>query len=175
MFNKVTIRQQHRQRCSTLSKKTMMTTTTTAKRLSMLVAFMLILNASSWAATLAESEINDLNSIETKNETTVDSTATVKQTQPETRQYPYNGFMMPSALPVPSVPSSLLPGCPLCDSSVYSYCSHKLIHDSCCCDFPGTSVYQKPPQCAYNDCSLLYAKSCYEHSLIKNCCCNNPY
>ncbi|XP_037821465.1 uncharacterized protein LOC119610366 [Lucilia sericata] len=83
--------------------------------------------------------------------------------------------MMPAAPPVPSVPSSLLPGCPLCDSSVYSYCSHKLIHDSCCCDFPGTSVYQKPPQCSYYDCSLLYAKSCYEHSLIKNCCCNNPY
>lgn len=27
-------------------------------------------------------------------------------------------------------------GCPLCDSSVYSYCSHKLLHDSCCCGDP---------------------------------------
>lgn len=28
-------------------------------------------------------------------------------------------------------------GCPLCDSSVYSYCSHKMVHDACCCDFSG--------------------------------------
>ncbi|XP_062141054.1 uncharacterized protein LOC133849163 [Drosophila sulfurigaster albostrigata] len=65
-------------------------------------------------------------------------------------------------------------GCPLCDSSVYSYCSHKMIHDACCCDF-SASPQLRPPQCAYYDCSLLYAKSCYEHALIKNCCCNNPY
>nr|XP_016995134.2 uncharacterized protein LOC108056033 isoform X2 [Drosophila takahashii] len=64
------------------------------------------------------------------------------------------------------------PGCPLCDSSVYSYCSHKMVHDACCCDFP---AQLRPPQCLYYDCSLLYAKSCYEHALIKNCCCNNPY
>lgn len=25
-------------------------------------------------------------------------------------------------------------GCPLCDSSVYSYCSQKLAHDACCCN-----------------------------------------
>ncbi|EDW00299.1 GH11933 [Drosophila grimshawi] len=63
--------------------------------------------------------------------------------------------------------------CPLCDSSVYTYCSHKMVHDACCCDFP---VHQpRPSQCVYFDCSLLYAKSCYEHALIKNCCCNNPY
>lgn len=106
-------------------------------------------------------------------------------------------------------------GCPLCDASVYSYCSQKMLHDDCCCDFPGkeyiltynsrisffqlnctinkekfihwkTLIYiftslsfpvpqLRPPQCFYTDCSLLYAKSCYEHSLIKNCCCNNPY
>lgn len=24
-------------------------------------------------------------------------------------------------------------GCPLCDRSVYSYCSENLIHDACCC------------------------------------------
>ncbi|XP_011213629.2 uncharacterized protein LOC105233289 [Bactrocera dorsalis] len=64
-------------------------------------------------------------------------------------------------------------GCPLCDASVYSYCSQKMLHDDCCCDFP--VVQLRPPQCFYTDCSLLYAKSCYEHSLIKNCCCNNPY
>ena len=23
--------------------------------------------------------------------------------------------------------------CPLCDSSVFSYCSDKLLHDACCC------------------------------------------
>uniref|UniRef100_A0A1B0ASZ8 Uncharacterized protein n=1 Tax=Glossina palpalis gambiensis TaxID=67801 RepID=A0A1B0ASZ8_9MUSC len=34
--------------------------------------------------------------------------------------------------------SSLLGVCPLCDSSVFGYCSHKLIHDTCCCTFPGT-------------------------------------
>ncbi|KAH8420404.1 hypothetical protein KR009_009904, partial [Drosophila setifemur] len=66
-------------------------------------------------------------------------------------------------------------GCPLCDSSVYSYCSHKMVHDACCCDFPASAPQLRPPQCSYYDCSLLYAKSCYEHSLIKNCCCNNPY
>ncbi|BFG01481.1 POU domain class 4 transcription factor 1 [Drosophila madeirensis] len=66
-------------------------------------------------------------------------------------------------------------GCPLCDSSVYSYCSHKMVHDSCCCDFPASAPQLRPPQCSYYDCSLLYAKSCYEHALIKNCCCNNPY
>ncbi|SPP88698.1 uncharacterized protein LOC117590270 [Drosophila guanche] len=65
--------------------------------------------------------------------------------------------------------------CPLCDSSVYSYCSHKMVHDSCCCDFPASAPQLRPPQCSYYDCSLLYAKSCYEHALIKNCCCNNPY
>lgn len=24
-------------------------------------------------------------------------------------------------------------GCPFCDTSVYSYCSDKLLHDACCC------------------------------------------
>ncbi|KAH8267121.1 hypothetical protein KR018_008333, partial [Drosophila ironensis] len=72
-------------------------------------------------------------------------------------------------------PTPQQPGCPLCDSSVYSYCSHKMIHDACCCDFPASAPQLRPPQCSYYDCSLLYAKSCYEHVLIKNCCCNNPY
>ncbi|XP_017111594.1 RNA-binding protein 12 [Drosophila elegans] len=73
-------------------------------------------------------------------------------------------------------PPQQQPGCPLCDSSVYTYCSHKMVHDACCCDFPASVGPQlRPPQCLYYDCSLLYAKSCYEHALIKNCCCNNPY
>lgn len=25
-------------------------------------------------------------------------------------------------------------GCPLCDTSVYSYCSDRLAHDACCCN-----------------------------------------
>lgn len=33
----------------------------------------------------------------------------------------------------PPGPPGAHPGCPLCDSSVYSYCSHKEAHDSCCC------------------------------------------
>ncbi|XP_054727333.1 small cysteine and glycine repeat-containing protein 4 [Anastrepha obliqua] len=66
-----------------------------------------------------------------------------------------------------------LGGCPLCDASVYSYCSHKMLHDDCCCNYPVPQL--RPPQCYYIDCALLYAKSCYEHSLITNCCCNNPY
>ncbi|XP_037884197.1 uncharacterized protein LOC119634228 [Glossina fuscipes] len=70
--------------------------------------------------------------------------------------------------------SSLLGVCPLCDSSVFGYCSHKLIHDTCCCTFP-VAIYRKPPQCVYYDCRILYAKSCYEHNLIKNCCCQNPH
>ncbi|XP_023179271.2 uncharacterized protein LOC111605133 [Drosophila hydei] len=63
--------------------------------------------------------------------------------------------------------------CPLCDSSVYSYCSHKVEHDVCCCGFPGHQLH--PSHCAIYNCSVLYAKSCYEHALIMNCCCGNPY
>lgn len=33
----------------------------------------------------------------------------------------------------PFFASGLRRRCPLCDSSVYSYCSDKLFHDSCCC------------------------------------------
>ena len=67
------------------------------------------------------------------------NSAVVKQNHAETRQYTFNGFMMPAQPPLPSVPPAM-GGCPLCDSSVYSYCSHKLIHDSCCCDFPGNLI-----------------------------------
>lgn len=31
-------------------------------------------------------------------------------------------------------------GCPLCDSSVYSYCSAKMVHDACCCS-GGENLY----------------------------------
>ncbi|XP_055698511.1 uncharacterized protein LOC129798980 isoform X1 [Phlebotomus papatasi] len=70
--------------------------------------------------------------------------------------------------------------CPLCDSSVYGYCSDRLFHDACCCDRPtftgglglggGQGIFGA--SCYYADCSFLYANSCYEHDLITNCCCN---
>lgn len=104
-------------------------------------------------------------------------------------------------------------GCPLCDSSVYSYCSSKAIHDACCCSGPLGNVIPvislivflrkklvNPPKfytdysvvnltlclptgfngaigfnCPITNCGYLHANSCYEHSLILNCCCNSPY
>ncbi|KFB35684.1 AGAP013472-PA-like protein [Anopheles sinensis] len=97
-----------------------------------------------------------------------------------------------------------LPGCPLCDASVYSYCDEKVYHDACCC---GSINGAAPPYgggfggfggpgggfggpgggfggfggpgggggCGYQGCSYLYANTCYEHQLIVNCCCNSPY
>ncbi|XP_058467741.1 uncharacterized protein LOC131440463 [Malaya genurostris] len=81
-----------------------------------------------------------------------------------------------------------LPGCPLCDASVYSYCDFKVYHDGCCC---GTinGIYGSGGGfgrirrdgigyggCGYQeDCSFIYANSCYEHQLIVNCCCNVPF
>ncbi|XP_058813819.1 uncharacterized protein LOC131677793 isoform X2 [Topomyia yanbarensis] len=81
-----------------------------------------------------------------------------------------------------------LPGCPLCDASVYSYCDYKVYHDGCCC---GTINGAYGPGggfggigsdgigyggCGYQeDCSFIYANSCYEHQLIVNCCCNVPF
>uniref|UniRef100_A0A8D8QVV2 Uncharacterized protein n=1 Tax=Cacopsylla melanoneura TaxID=428564 RepID=A0A8D8QVV2_9HEMI len=61
--------------------------------------------------------------------------------------------------------------CPLCDSSVYSYCSDKLLHDACCCLSP-SDTDDLPPQCGYADCSFLHANTCREHRLITACCCN---
>jgi len=61
--------------------------------------------------------------------------------------------------------------CPLCDSSVFEYCSHKLLHDACCCN-GGIGI---PYDCRIADCSYLNSNSCYEHSLIATCCCNNLY
>ncbi|XP_026725733.1 uncharacterized protein LOC113492474 isoform X2 [Trichoplusia ni] len=74
----------------------------------------------------------------------------------------------------PAGPPGAHAGCPLCDSSVYSYCYHKQTHDSCCC----SSVFN-PYNCGKTDCKFLYANSCEEHQLITNCCCvdlykNNP-
>ncbi|KAJ8983116.1 hypothetical protein NQ317_001860 [Molorchus minor] len=61
--------------------------------------------------------------------------------------------------------------CPLCDSSVYNYCSDKLFHDSCCCHDPNNPYDRLPFQCQYADCSFLHANSCQEHKLITACCC----
>ncbi|KAL3286785.1 hypothetical protein HHI36_001279 [Cryptolaemus montrouzieri] len=61
--------------------------------------------------------------------------------------------------------------CPVCDSSVYSYCGDKLFHDSCCCTNPNNPYEQLPYQCNYADCSFLHANTCQEHKLITACCC----
>lgn len=56
-------------------------------------------------------------------------------------RYPYSTRLMtgsryPFGYPGGGYPGNNYPGpqgCPICDSSVYSYCSHRLVHDSCCC------------------------------------------
>ncbi|ERL85160.1 uncharacterized protein LOC109536837 [Dendroctonus ponderosae] len=63
--------------------------------------------------------------------------------------------------------------CPVCDSSVYGYCSEKLFHDSCCCHDPNNPYDQLPYQCQFADCSFLHANTCREHKLITACCCTN--
>ncbi|KAK6621646.1 hypothetical protein RUM43_006846 [Polyplax serrata] len=63
--------------------------------------------------------------------------------------------------------------CPLCDSSVYSYCSEKLLHDACCCLNPYEN--KLPYQCKYADCSFLHANTCREHKLITACCCSKHH
>ncbi|KAJ8950929.1 hypothetical protein NQ318_008368 [Aromia moschata] len=65
--------------------------------------------------------------------------------------------------------------CPICDSSVYSYCSDKLFHDSCCCHNPNNPYDRVPLQCQFADCSFLHANSCQEHKLITACCCVSQY
>lgn len=65
-------------------------------------------------------------------------------------------------------------GCPLCDSSVYSYCDTKLFHDACCCNPYGNGIGSSY-QCQYTDCSFIHANSCQEHQLIVTCCCYSPY
>lgn len=64
-------------------------------------------------------------------------------------------------------------GCPLCDASVYSYCSNKAVHDGCCCSGGRPPVGYGYP-CPPSRCNFLYANSCYEHQLIVSCCCNRP-
>lgn len=75
-------------------------------------------------------------------------------------------------------------GCPACDSSVYSYCSHKMIHDACCCHGTvppfvgpgfGGGQFGRPSYCRFQDCTFLEARSCKEHDLIVNCCCDDDY
>ncbi|XP_060856653.1 uncharacterized protein LOC132934365 isoform X1 [Metopolophium dirhodum] len=61
-------------------------------------------------------------------------------------------------------------GCPYCDSSVYSYCSDKLLHDACCCLDPHDT--DLPNECQFADCSFLHSNTCREHRLITACCCN---
>ncbi|XP_025407993.1 uncharacterized protein LOC112681874 [Sipha flava] len=61
-------------------------------------------------------------------------------------------------------------GCPYCDSSVYSYCSDKLLHDACCCLDPQDT--DLPNECQFADCSFLHSNTCREHRLITACCCN---
>ncbi|XP_063905221.1 uncharacterized protein LOC135124232 [Zophobas morio] len=65
--------------------------------------------------------------------------------------------------------------CPLCDSSVYSYCSEKLFHDSCCCHNPNNPYDRLPYQCQYADCNFLHANTCREHKLITACCCTSVF
>ncbi|XP_015589117.1 uncharacterized protein LOC107264876 [Cephus cinctus] len=80
----------------------------------------------------------------------------------------YNSNYSPNYRPYPNKKK-----CPLCDSSVYPYCSEKLLHDACCCTDPYT--YELPYQCRLADCGFLHANSCKEHRLIANCCCNDEY
>lgn len=49
--------------------------------------------------------------------------------------------------------------CPHCDSSVYSYCSEKLFHDSCCCHNPN-NPYGKYPF-LYFSCQFSKFSFCY--------------
>ncbi|XP_066995894.1 uncharacterized protein [Anabrus simplex] len=64
--------------------------------------------------------------------------------------------------------------CPLCDSSVFSYCTEKLLHDACCCN-NRQDPSQLPYQCYYADCSFLHAKSCNDHRAISRCCCDKLF
>ncbi|XP_031770182.2 uncharacterized protein LOC113514892 isoform X2 [Galleria mellonella] len=89
--------------------------------------------------------------------------------------YPYPsgpGYNNPGYYPNQGLqgPPGAHPGCPLCDSSVYSYCSKKQAHDACCC---GNSF--NSPYCYKTNCKFLYANTCEEHFLISNCCCVDLY
>ncbi|BES90569.1 Hypothetical protein NTJ_03377 [Nesidiocoris tenuis] len=69
-----------------------------------------------------------------------------------------------------ATPRKLAPYCPYCDSSVYGYCTDKLLHDACCCLDPYEN--ELPLECKLADCSFLHANSCRDHNLITRCCCN---
>ncbi|XP_011181983.1 uncharacterized protein LOC105211967 [Zeugodacus cucurbitae] len=137
---------------------------------------LLSLFLASHAIELLEQNTNELLELKATNATQTNQTASIKAASDAIpRQYPpqFGGPSGGGGGVGAGGGFNNFAGCPLCDSSVYSYCSQKMLHDGCCCDFPVPQL--RPPQCFYTDCSLLYAKSCYEHSLIKNCCCNNPY
>ncbi|XP_052863672.1 translation initiation factor IF-2-like [Anopheles cruzii] len=43
--------------------------------------------------------------------------------------------------PYPFARTRSLPGCPLCDASVYSYCDEKAYNDACCCGSSNNGPY----------------------------------
>lgn len=111
-----------------------------------------------------------------------------KREQSDESDEPVRAFLIPR--------TRSLPGCPLCDASVYSYCDEKVYHDACCCSINGAVPFGGGGGagfggfggfgrqfggpgfgggCGYQGCTFLYANSCYEHQLIVNCCCNSPY
>ncbi|XP_013170650.1 PREDICTED: uncharacterized protein LOC106120029 isoform X1 [Papilio xuthus] len=83
--------------------------------------------------------------------------------------YPGGGYQgqYPGYHPGVVGPPGAHPGCPLCDSSVYSYCSYKQAHDACCCEHSGFMSFH----CHSTNCNFVYANSCEEYHLITNCCC----
>ncbi|XP_014294700.1 uncharacterized protein [Halyomorpha halys] len=78
-----------------------------------------------------------------------------------------------SSLPSAEAAAKPFQRCPYCDSSVFEYCSDKLLHDACCCLDP--FEHQLPPQCKLADCSFLHANTCRDHHLITRCCCNKVF
>lgn len=95
------------------------------------------------------------------------------QSETERRQY-HDRYDVPSyGMGYRPYPPNDKKRCPLCDSSIYPYCSEKLLHDACCCTDPYTQTL--PYQCKLADCRFLHANSCREHRLIANCCCTDDY
>lgn len=58
---------------------------------------------------------------------------------------PLPAASLPPTVPFPGVIAR--GGCPLCDRSVYSYCSYKMIHDACCCNGGNFSNSKKEKNC----------------------------
>uniref|UniRef100_A0A182PNM1 Uncharacterized protein n=1 Tax=Anopheles epiroticus TaxID=199890 RepID=A0A182PNM1_9DIPT len=139
----------------------------------------------------ASSTMNDppMKPSQTSEDTTKKGSKDGKQEQKSARDEAVRTFLIPR--------TRSLPGCPLCDASVYSYCDEKVYHDACCCGtinggggfggfggfgrqgfggFGGPAGFGGPGGgCGYKGCGFLFANSCYEHQLIVNCCCNSPY